>query len=283
MSGVHAPAPLRVLIAGGNSGIGLQTARELAAEGHQISLLGRDAAKGKSAVDSLRDAPGDVSFLQADLSTHDGVRNAAERILYEYGQLDALVHTTGLLIDRDERTVDGLHPMFAVSYLSRYHLTQLLLPALRQSLSPRVVMMTAKVSPDTPLDYAQFPHYRPFNFGKMRLPIQVANHHYAAHLAYTEPGFSTAVINAGAAKTDILRDSPWPMRAGAALLGPFIFNSVATSAHNVVQAASGPRWDSAVYWDKPGQFEHRTPIQIDSEMAAETARRSLDVTNQRLA
>lgn len=278
-SAQHASAPLHVLIAGGNSGIGLQAARELSAAGHEVTLLGRDAAKGQRAVESMRDDPGKVTFLQGDLSTHGGVREAANRILATHGQLDALVHTTGLLMDREERTVDGLHPMFAVSYLSRYHLTQLLLPQLRKSQSPRVVMMTAKVSPDTPLDYAQFPDYRPFNFSKMRLPIQVANHHYAVHLATTEAGFSTAVINAGAAKTDILRDSSWPTRAGAVLLGPVLFNSVATSAHNVVHAVSGPRWDSAIYWEKPGKFAVRTPIRINPAMAGETARRSQEITN----
>ena len=83
-----------------------------------------------------------------------------------------------------------------------------MLHALRHAARPVVVMITAAVPPADGVDYSRFPEFAPFNFARDRKPVQLANHHYAAHLTRTEPGLAAAVVNAGAAKTDIMRDTP---------------------------------------------------------------------------
>ncbi|MFE4687110.1 SDR family NAD(P)-dependent oxidoreductase [Streptomyces sp. NPDC056721] len=263
-----------VLIAGGNSGIGLQAARDLLADGHRVVLMGRDPRKGEAALASFGNHADRASFVAADLSTHDGVRDAARRILDRHDGIDALVHSTGVLTLQESRTTDGLHPFFAVNYLSRYHLTQLLLPVLRQAERPVVVMMTAAIPPTDDTDVARFPEFTAFNFGRDRKAVQLGNHHYAAHLTGTEPGLAAAVVNAGAAKTDIMRIAPWYMRAGTKILGPLIFDSVETSAHNVVEAVRRDDWQTPAYWGKPGSFEQRTPIVLDTT----DTRRLMDVS-----
>lgn len=263
-----------ILVTGGNSGIGLQAAREFVARGHRVVLLGRDPHKGERAIASLGSSG--ASFLSVDLSTADGVRDAARRVLDRHDHFDAVLHAAGVLTMKEIRTADGLHPFFAVNYLSRYHLTQLLLPALRHGERPRVVMMTASVPPSTHADFARFPRFEPFDFRRMREPVQLANHHYAAHLARTEPELLAAVVNAGAARTDILRTTPWYMRAAAKVIGPFFFDPVERSAHNVVEAGLREDWPAATYWPKPGRFEQRTPIDLD----ATTTRRLMSVSRE---
>ncbi|WCE01878.1 SDR family NAD(P)-dependent oxidoreductase [Streptomyces sp. HUAS 31] len=253
-----------IVIPGGNSGIGRQAARTLLADGHRLVILGRDPRKGEAALASFGAAAGRASFIAADLSTHDGVRDAARRILDKHENVDALVHTTGVLTMTESRTADGLHPFFAINYLSRYHLTQLLLPTLRRAERPLVLMMTAAVAPSEEADFARFPEFPTFNFNRDRKPVQLGNHHYAAHLTRTEPGLAAGVINAGAVKTDILRAAPWYMRAGAKVLGPIMFDSLETAAHNVVGAARSDTWQSALYWGKPGRFEQRVSITLDT-------------------
>ncbi|MFB6939838.1 SDR family NAD(P)-dependent oxidoreductase [Streptomyces chartreusis] len=253
-----------IVIPGGNSGIGRQAARTLLADGHRLVILGRDPRKGEAALASFGAAAGRASFIAADLSTHDGVRDAARRILDKHENVDALVHTTGVLTMTESRTADGLHPFFAINYLSRYHLTQLLLPTLRRAERPLVLMMTAAVAPSEEADFARFPEFPTFNFNRDRKPVQLGNHHYAAHLTRTEPGLAAGVINAGAVKTDILRAAPWYMRAGAKVLGPIMFDSLETAAHNVVGATRSDTWQSALYWGKPGRFEQRVSITLDT-------------------
>jgi NAD(P)-dependent dehydrogenase (short-subunit alcohol dehydrogenase family) len=255
-----------ILISGGNSGIGLQAARDFLAGGHRVVLLGRDPKKGEEALASFGEARHRATFHSVDLSTHDGVRAAAARVLEENDTFDAVLHSTGVFTNQDVRTRDGLHVLFAVNYLSRYHLTQLLLPALRRAERARVVMMTASVPVSTKIDLHDFPRYAPFHLARARLPIQVANHHYAAHLAKAEPGLLAGVVNAGAAKTDILRMMPWAMRATAAVVGPLFLSTVAESAHNAEAACLRDDWSPATYWDKPARFDRRTPIVIDESV-----------------
>jgi NAD(P)-dependent dehydrogenase (short-subunit alcohol dehydrogenase family) len=112
-------------------------------------FLGRDAEKGERALSELENNPGRAEFLASDLSTHAGVEATAETILATHGEFDALLHSSGVLIFEDVRTADGLHPFFAVNFLSRYHLTQLLLPLLHRSESPRVIMLTSSLPLDT--------------------------------------------------------------------------------------------------------------------------------------
>ncbi|MFD5206563.1 SDR family NAD(P)-dependent oxidoreductase [Streptomyces anulatus] len=265
-----------ILIAGGNSGIGLQAARDLLGHGHRLILLGRDPRKGEAALASFGTAADRASFVAGDLSTHDGVRDAARRILAQHDRIDVLVHTTGVFTFEESRTTDGLHPFFAINYLSRYHLTQLLLPALRQAEQPAVLMMTAAIPPTDDVDFARFPEYPSFNFSRDRKPIQLANHHYAAHLTRTEPGLAAGVVNAGSAKTDIMRIAPWYMRAAMKVLGPLALDSVETSARNVVEAVRHHDWhDAPAYWAKPGHFNKRTPIKLDTT----TTQRLMDISH----
>src|SRR5262249_36458450 len=113
----------------------------------------------------------------------------------ENDHFDAILHTAGVFASQDIRTADRLNLYFAVNYLSRYHLTQLLLPALRRAERGRVVMMTAKVDLSTKADLRLFPRFEPFDFGRMNDQIAIGNHHYAAYLARSEPGLLTGVPN----------------------------------------------------------------------------------------
>jgi len=62
----------------------------------------------------------------------------------------------------------------------------------------------------------------------------------------------------------------------AAVIGPLVFNSVEESAHNAVQACLHADWPAATYWEKPGDFERRTPIRLDES----TTRRIMDVCRE---
>lgn len=259
---------MRIVICGGNSGIGLEAGQQLAALGNHVVLVGRDEARGRAAAEQMSRRTGKAEFLRADLSTHEGVRAAASAVLAAHEQIDALLHTTGVLITDDVRTADGLHPFFAVNFLSRYHLTQRMLPALRRSSSPRVVMMTSKVPLDTRIDFSLYPRFSPFVFSKMTMPIQVGNHHYAAHLRETEKWLRVGVVNAGVARTGIWRAAPWWMQAMAAMVGPLLFDSIPSSAKNLVTAATAEGWASGSYWLKVGT-DQVTPIALD---AADTVR-----------
>lgn len=251
-----------ILIAGGNSGIGFESARQLVAHGHYVVLLGRDEKKSQTAAAELRAAGGKASFIAADLSTHEGVRLAAQTLLGAYDHFDVLLHTTGVLRFDDARTADGLHPFFAVNFLSRYHLTQLLLPLLRKSNSPRVIMLASGQKLDTQIDFAMFPKFAPFDFAKMTGQIQFGNFHYAAHLRDTEKNILAAVVNAGLAATDIWRELPAEVRNS--MLGSRQSNTIPESAVIPVALCVDESWQSGTYWGSVGKLE-AVSLSLDSK------------------
>lgn len=256
----------RILIAGGNSGIGLETARQLTAAGHAVVLLGRDRAKGEVALTELAQNSGEATFFAADLATHAGVEAAAAMFSAAYDHFDVLLHTTGVLRFDDVRTADGMHPFFAVNYLSRYHLTQRLLPLLRRSSAPRVIMLSSHIELDTKIDFDQYPLFSPFDFGRARASIQFSNHHYAMYLSRTEPTLRAAVVNAGLADTGIWRELPPAVREN--MLQSRQLNSIAESALVPVALCLNEDWASPTYWGVVGELE-AISLELDP---AETAR-----------
>jgi NAD(P)-dependent dehydrogenase (short-subunit alcohol dehydrogenase family) len=260
-----------IVICGGNSGIGLEAARRLSALGHRLVLLGRDEQKGAAALAELEGAAAAARFLPVDVATHDGVRAAAAALLADERRVDVLLHTSGVLLFEDARTADGLHPFFAVNYLSRYHLTQLLLPALRASDNPRVVMLTSDVPLDTTIDFDAFPTFSPFDFRSATHPIQFGNQHYAAHLREAEPWILAGVVNAGVADTGIWRSTPPSFPRPA-------MNPVPVSAANPVALSTGVAWTTGSYWPVPGDPGRSVPLHLDRGQTARVITISRELT-----
>lgn len=251
------------VIAGGNSGIGLQAARELLTAGHRVVILGRDKRKGDEALGSFGAARDRASFLSVDLSTHDGVRDAARRIDEATDRIDGLLHSAAVFDTKGTRTADGLPVFYALSYLSRYHLTQLLLPKLLLAEHPRVVMMTATLNKVPELDPKLFPHFEPFSFLRAVSQVNGACLYYADYLTRTYPTIFAACATPGFVRTSLFKEAPWPIRASVALTGPFRANSLAAGAHNAVQALLRGEGSSAFMWNKAGDFERKFAIDVD--------------------
>ncbi|MFT4112909.1 SDR family NAD(P)-dependent oxidoreductase [Silvibacterium sp.] len=252
-----------IVIAGGNSGVGLQAARQILGEGHRVILLGRDSKKGEDALASFGAARSRAEFFPVDLSTHDGVRAAAGKLAERTDRIDGLIHSAAVFATKDVRTVDGLNLFFELSYLSRYHLTQLLLPQLLRSDRPRVVMLIATLKEVPKLDPRLFPYFEGFRFLTAVYQVNGACMYYADYLMKNYPKIFAGCVTPGFVRTGIFREAPWFLKAYVALTAPFRANSVETAAHNVVEAVLRGEGSSAYNWNKPGDFEHRFAITVD--------------------
>ncbi len=124
-----------ILITGATDGIGLETAKALALQGHTLLLHGRSAEKLNLVQQQLMTLADNLKIetYRADLSEQDQVEKLAEAVTRDHKTLDVLINNAGVLKTNQPRTTDGLDLRFAVNTLAPYHLTQLLLPLLPPS------------------------------------------------------------------------------------------------------------------------------------------------------
>lgn len=135
-----------VIVTGGNRGVGLATARNLAGRGYRLILVCRDGQRGCEAVESLdsRVGAGNHRLVVADLASLDSVRRGARRIAETGATISALVNNAACLPPKRAESPDGFELQLAVTHLGHFLLTNLLLPRLRGAPAPcRVVTVTS--------------------------------------------------------------------------------------------------------------------------------------------
>lgn len=91
-----------VLITGSTDGIGLETARHLIDAGCTVILHGRSPEKLENARKALNNER--VSGLLADLSTLEGARGLAEKVIARAHRVDVLINNAGVFSARNART-----------------------------------------------------------------------------------------------------------------------------------------------------------------------------------
>jgi len=118
-----------ILITGSTDGIGLATAKMLAAQGHTILLHGRNPAKLAGVEKKLR-ALSNVNQIEtyiADLSNLDEVEKLASQVIDKHAKLDVLINNAGIYKTTNPITDYGIDIRFVVNTIAPYLLTQRLL------------------------------------------------------------------------------------------------------------------------------------------------------------
>jgi NAD(P)-dependent dehydrogenase (short-subunit alcohol dehydrogenase family) len=133
------------IITGANTGLGLETARALAAAGAQVVLAVRDLDKGAAAVEEIgKTAPaGNLALQRLDLSSLSDIRSAAEQLGDQYPQIDLLINNAGVMYPPKGNTADGFELQFGTNHLGHFALTALLLENLTTVRGSRVVTVSS--------------------------------------------------------------------------------------------------------------------------------------------
>jgi len=129
-----------VIVTGGNSGIGKETARVLLSKGAKVHIATRSKEKSEAAIEELKRETGNQSvfFLKLDLSDLVSVKTAAEEFIEKEFELHTLYNNGGVYSVIDKLTSQGFDMQFGTNVLGHFYFTKLLLPLL---------MVTAKNSP----------------------------------------------------------------------------------------------------------------------------------------
>ena len=133
------------LVTGGSGGLGLETARALAAASARVVLAARSAEKTAAALQTIREqVPGaQVESLELDLASLASVRAAAARFFAGHDRLDLLINNAGVMASPLGRTADGFEMQFGTNHLGHFLLTCLLAPALLAAAPARIVNLSS--------------------------------------------------------------------------------------------------------------------------------------------
>lgn len=135
-----------IIITGGNSGLGLETAKILAADKNNNLILGcRNQSKAHDAVDELKKLSGNqnIQTLELDLSSYESIRNFADQVLTITKSIDVLACNAGLQIAKGTQlTTEGIEKTFGVNHLGHFLLTKLLMPSINK-VSGRIVLVSS--------------------------------------------------------------------------------------------------------------------------------------------
>jgi retinol dehydrogenase-14 len=134
-----------ILVTGATDGIGKQSALELARMGHHVLVHGRNAARGKTVVEEIRQATKNenVELVLADFASLEQVRDLAKLVRDNYPRLDILINNAGVFMQTRTLTGDGFETTFAVNHLAHFLLTNLLLDTITASAPARIVHVSS--------------------------------------------------------------------------------------------------------------------------------------------
>ena len=131
------------LVTGSTDGIGAAIAATLAAQGAQVIVTGRDAARGEKVAAGIAEAGGTASFAAADLASADGVRDLASAAMaIAGGTPDILVNNAAMLIapgPTAEIGADVIDAALAVNIRAAILLTGLIAPGMAERGSGAIV------------------------------------------------------------------------------------------------------------------------------------------------
>ena len=193
------------LVTGANKGIGLETVRQLAAQGMTVYLGSRDLTKGETAAKALT---GDVRVISLDVTDGASIAVAVATIEKEFGKLDILVNNAGLgTFNKPTTTEDLTHWRwtFETNLFGLVETTQAFLPLIQKSDAGRIVHLTSILGSLTMATTPGSPVYGASGFAAAYGASKAAVNMYTVHLARElEPmGIKVNAAHPGWVKTEL--------------------------------------------------------------------------------
>jgi NAD(P)-dependent dehydrogenase (short-subunit alcohol dehydrogenase family) len=156
-----------VVITGANSGLGLETAKALAAHGASVTIAVRSATRGAEAAKEIGH---DTEVRSLDLASLESVRAFAA----DWGELgiDILINNAGVMYTPLLRTQEGFELQIGTNHLGHFALTNLLLP----NITGRVVTVSSVAHRGGKIDLGDLNwEQRPYNFFSAYNQSKLAN------------------------------------------------------------------------------------------------------------
>jgi len=225
-----------VLLTGASRGIGRAAALELAAQGAELALVGRDAERVRSVAVAARAAGAGAPVHEhvADLTLMSEVRALAEQIRARHARIDVLANNAGALFASRAETSEGLERTFALNHLAPFLLTNLLLDRLAGG---RVVTTASDAHRGGLLDLDDLQSTRSYAAMRVYGTSKLCNILFTRELARRAPQLHANCFHPGVVRTGFGKNENGIWKLLTTLGGPFL-RSPQRGARSLVWLAS---------------------------------------------
>lgn len=214
----HDLSGLTVFVTGGNSGLGQETGRAMAARGAHVVLMGRDAAKLAQAAGAIRAGQPDaqIETITGDLGALASLAACGAEARARFARIDLLINNAGVMACPFEHTADGFERQFGTNHLGHFALTAHLWPLIVAGSAKRIVNLSSRAHhmADVDLDDPNFERraYDPWvSYGQAK----TANVLFSVELErrYGPSGIHAYAVHPGGIETNLGRHLTEEMRA----------------------------------------------------------------------
>jgi NAD(P)-dependent dehydrogenase (short-subunit alcohol dehydrogenase family) len=254
------------VVTGANSGIGLVTARELAAHGAHVVLACRKVAEGEQAAAAMG---GSAAVRRLDLAELASIRAFADAT----GHIDVLVNNAGVMAVPKSRTADGFEMQLGTNFLGHFALTGLLLP----KISGRVVSLSSgahrmgRIELDD-LNWHKRRYRRWAAYGQSKLADLVFALELQRRLAVSGSHVISVAAHPGYSATGLQSHTESVQDTVMAVLNRLVAQRADMGALPTLYAATMPDVEGGDYWGPSGPGELRGhPKRVGMARAAKDA------------
>ena len=236
----------KVLITGATDGIGLETAKMLAASGHHLLIHGRSAEKLKKTEATLRDLSGGgrIESYVADLSHRIDIEALAKAVSKTHDTLDVLINNAGVYKTSQSVTASGHDVRFVVNTFAPYLLTRLLSPLLERKADAAARIINLSSAAQSPVDLEALIGKRGLSDGDAYAQSKLALTMWSRHLAqgYGKGGPIVIAVNPGSLLASKMVKEAYGIEGSALSIGADILVRAALS--DEFAEASGKYYDN---------------------------------------
>ena len=256
--------PKTILLTGATDGIGLETAKMLAADGHRVLLHGRNPKKLETVAQALADQGGQIESYVADLSRLTDVEALAQAVSDKHKKLDVLINNAGIFKTPAPITPDGFDVRFVVNTIAPYLLTQRLL-ALMDASGRVINLSSAAQAPVDPDALAGRVHLSDdFDaYAQSKLALTMWSRHMAQ--AHEDGGPVIVAVNPGSLLDSKMVKEAFGQSRGGVEIGAAILVRAALS--DEFKEATGQYFDN-----DSGRFAPPHPDALDERRCEEVVR-----------
>ncbi|XP_020786379.2 retinol dehydrogenase 12, like [Boleophthalmus pectinirostris] len=240
-----------VVITGANTGIGKETAIDLAKRGARIIMACRDMERGQSALKEVIESSANenVVCMKLDLSDTKSIKEFADNINKGEEKLNILINNAGVMVCPYGKTADGFEMQFGVNHLGHFLLTYLLLDLVKKSAPARIINVSSMAHQFGSINLEDINSEKSYDKQKAYSQSKLANVLFTRSLAkrLQDTDVSAYSLHPGVVQTDLWRHLNGPQQFVMKVVSPFTKTST-EGAQTTIYCAVEPSLENGGYY-----------------------------------